>query len=183
MNFTRGDINDLPSSSTMSGPGYGMAIDTNHLRLFVGDHSDNRVLVFDLTATNGLKNHFATFILGQQDGVGVASGTTAKKMNNPDGVAYDNTNNLVYVADEQNNRVLIFDGNNLATGMPASNVLGQPLFTDAFTGNGASQMFTPRGVAVDPAHSRVYVTDTSNNRVLVFDTSGGITDSMAAMFG
>ncbi len=91
------------------------------------------------------------------------------------GVGLDSTNNL-WVADNQNNRVLRFPYNP-STGRPGSVadlVLGQSNFTIGASGSALNQMHAPAAVRVSSMGS-VYVADSLNNRVLIFDpplTSG-----------
>lgn len=94
------------------------------------------------------------------------------------GVGLDGANNL-WVADNQNNRVLRFPYDP-QTGLPARTadlVLGQPNFTSASHGASLEEMYAPAAVRVD-AHGSVYVADSLNNRVLIFDPP--LTSGMAA---
>ena len=81
-------------------------------------------------------------------------------------MAVDSSGSL-YVADTQNNRVLVYTGT-ISTGMNATIVLGQTDFstnTNNAGGLGASSLSVPAGVAVDGS-GNLYVADTGNHRVL-----------------
>lgn len=67
-------------------------------------------------------------------------------------------------------------------GPPADNVLGQATFTSRLNPNPptASSMFQPTDVAVDPTTGKVFVADTSNNRVLRFSSAAAMTNGAAA---
>jgi hypothetical protein len=100
-------------------------------------------------------------------------------MSNPTGVAVDSAGNL-YVADTGNNRVLEFNRSKASPFAPsiiASMVFGQngPTdFTDNLCNRGsgipsASSLCSPQGLATDIL-GNLYVADTANNRVLVYNT-------------
>ena len=85
------------------------------------------------------------------------------------GVGLDKQKNL-WVTDNQNNRTLRFpfDPSTRLPSHTADLVLGQANFTTGFQGTGLNQMFAPAAVRVDDRGS-VYVADSLNNRVLIFD--------------
>lgn len=95
-------------------------------------------------------------------------------LNAPAGVAIDRAAGHAIVADTANNRVLGWKSvAAFAAGGAADVVIGQADFNSSgcnrngATANAAT-LCGPAGVAVDSAH-RVYVGDTQNNRILVFD--------------
>ncbi len=85
------------------------------------------------------------------------------------GVAVDHAGNL-WVTDNQNCRVLRFPAGEPrgVAGDTADMVLGQPDFTSWGCGSEPDRMFAPAAVRVDATGS-VYVADSLNNRVLIFD--------------
>lgn len=92
-------------------------------------------------------------------------GTGPAQFQEPWGLALDDQGN-VYVADTWNHRVQKFDaqGNFLLDwGAVGQFAPGDP--------NGAGVFFGPRGIAIGP-EGHVYVTDTGNKRVQVFDDQG-----------
>lgn len=64
---------------------------------------------------------------------------------------------------------------------PASNVLGQPNFTTVTPGSTQTTQKNPDGVAIDNVHNRLFVSDYSNNRVLVYNSTT-ITNGQAASY-
>lgn len=153
----------------MSAPA-GLTYDSTNKRLFVGDYSNNRVLVFDLnTITNGEN---AINVLGKANFTTNTAATTQAGMSGPTGVSYDGSSKL-FVADYTNNRVLVFDVASITNGENAINVLGQANFT---TGTysfvpSAANMYNPSGFAYDSTSKRLFVTNYSSHRVLVFDVN------------
>ena len=85
------------------------------------------------------------------------------------GVELDPDGNL-WIADSGNNRVLRFPFDR-TIGQPrdtADLVLGQPDFYHRDTGQGLQRLFAPGALRFGP-NGRLYVADTYNNRVVVFD--------------
>jgi DNA-binding beta-propeller fold protein YncE len=177
-NFTGNQTNNTSGADGFSYP-VPATLDTVYHRFFVADCSNNRVMVFNLDSSNNLIDHTADNVLGQLNFTGNASATTQSGLLCPYGLAFDSTNNFLFVSDLGNNRVLVFDTTTISNGMNASNVLGQANFTSSGTGTTQSTMNFPDGIAFDNTNGRLYLTDNSNNRVLVFDTTT-ITNGMNA---
>ncbi len=178
--FTTGKVNLAPNKAGLNQP-IGLAIDTTNHRLFVADKVNRRVLVFNLDSNNSLAevDHFADNVLGQPDLKSINSSPAAEDtLSAPQGVAYDATANMLFVADTDNNRVLVFDVTAITDGEAAIHVLGQPDFTSSEFGYTETTLSQPRGLAVDDAGRRLFVSD-GCKRVLVFDISE-ITNGEAA---
>ncbi|MEN9938161.1 MAG: hypothetical protein RLZZ387_4740 [Chloroflexota bacterium] len=146
-------------------------------RLWVCDSVNNRVLRFDNAAVRA-SGAVADGVLGQPDfttSTPNTGGRSASSMHCPQGIAVD-CSGRVWVTDVDNHRVLWFDNAaSKANGARADGVLGQSDFvTGACNARGLSarSMFFPTGVAVDSAF-RLWVVDSSNNRVLRFDAAAG----------
>lgn len=165
------------SASGLSGPA-GLAYDSVNDRLFVADSSNNRVLVFDTASITD--NEDAVAVLGVTD-LTTEGGHNliANELNTAYGLAYDESRQYLYVADGGHNRILVFDVAAITNGEDAVHVLGAPDFvTDGF-GDGNTNFNTPNAIAYDNDALQLFVADTSNSRVLVFDLST-ITDGEAA---
>ncbi len=124
----------------------GLAMDDND-RLFVGDVKLHRVDVFN-------SKHQLEGALG------------GDVLATPAGVAIDTENRFVYVADTQNDVVDVFDADNFKL----LRKIGTPGKKHTLTAPGTFSL--PEGVAVDK-DGNVYVTDTFNDRVEIFDADGG----------
>jgi DNA-binding beta-propeller fold protein YncE len=125
--------------------------------LVVADSQNARILT--MTTTGSLVNQFGSF--GDAD-KGAAPGGTFKE---PWDMAIGKDGS-VYVADTWNHRVEVFDSNHQFVRMWGHFEQvqpGQPGAVDGFWG--------PRAIVVDD-QNRVYVADTGNKRVRVYDNTG-----------
>ncbi len=123
----------------------GLAIDDND-RLFVTDLRLRHVLVFN--AKHEVEASFG-----------------ADTLVSPAGIALDTTNRFAYVVDTQQDQVLVFD----ADTYKLLRRIGTAGKKHTLTGPGEFSL--PTHVAVD-REGNVYVTDTLNNRVEIFDADG-----------
>lgn len=85
------------------------------------------------------------------------------------GIDFDSSGSL-YVADRDNNRILIFDspdGPDLLNAITADAVVGQPDFTSTTASTDRTGLSAPVGIAID-SQDRLWVADSGNNRVLLF---------------
>ncbi|TGL72237.1 NHL repeat-containing protein [Leptospira jelokensis] len=138
--------------------------------LYIADSGNNRVLYYP----NGTKS--ATRVYGQLDFASSAppGSASVNRLNYPLSVALDQSDNL-YVADYNYNRVMIFPSTENTAGTNAIAVIGQSgSFTCGIENNdgtcntgsaSAGNLYRPSGVHIDQ-EGRLYVSDTSNNRVL-----------------
>jgi len=130
----------------------GLAIDDND-RLFVTDIKLREVLVFN-------PQHHEEAAFG------------ADVLSNPGGVAIDTENRFLYVVDTGNDVVDVFD----ADSFKLLRKIGTPGKKHTLTDPGTFSL--PTNVAVD-SDGNVYVTDTFNARVEIFDADG----NFISMFG
>ncbi len=173
--------NDAPNRYGLHEP-VDVQVDSVRHRLFVVDRQNNRVVVYKLNAKNTLRDRIPDFVLGQKhfygppgldwgSDISVVPSPTQDNMNAPRAVAYDSRHNRLFVADEGNARVLVYDALSIANGEPAINVLGQIDFISKTQAVTQSGMVAPSGVAYDGLHNRLFVSDSVIGRVLVFDVS------------
>jgi len=149
---------------------YDVEVDPQTGRVFVADSGNHRVLSWpDLTGLAA--GAPADLVLGQPNfttDTANNGGPSASSLYAPTGVATDAEGNL-FVADYDNHRVLVFRPP-FSSGMAASLVIGQPNFSSNTANNGglsASSLASPYYLAVDSG-GNLYVTDTGNNRALVY---------------
>ncbi len=152
--------------------------DSTRDRLFVSDTFHNRILVFDTTTvTTGQP---AAFVLGQTDFISSGLAVTQTAIGAPNQLALDEVNQRLSVAQNNLGRVTVFDVSTITNGEPAIAVLGKPDFTTAGFGPvNASNINGPYGLAYDPQNTRLFVSDSGDHRVLVFDVAT-ITNGEAA---
>jgi sugar lactone lactonase YvrE len=182
--FTTSTLNNgrSPIDGTSMFAPAGTMIDNAH-HLFVSDCLNNRVLVYNLDANNDLIDRVADNVLGQGDMTGATwSTSTQTSLNCPNGMTFDANHNRLFVLDNRH-RIMVFDlSGGITDDMPASNVLGQPDFTDmTCTAAQPDRFCWSWGQPVyDTTTDRLFFPDSDGRRVLVFDLSGGITDGMPA---
>lgn len=113
-----------------------------------------------------------SFVTGQDadlmlGGFGFNNTGGALRFNHPTGLATDGK--ALLMTDRWNNRVLIWKSAP-AKNRPPDLVLGQPDFTRNNPGTGKHQMNWPGNVAISPDGKRIAVADTSNDRVLIWNS-------------
>jgi DNA-binding beta-propeller fold protein YncE len=130
----------------------GLALDDND-RLFVSDGRLRQIMVFN--AKHQQESAFGADILAR-----------------PGGIALDRENRFLYVVDTENDQVIVFD----ADSFKLVRRIGVSGKKHTLTAPGTFSL--PTNVAVDK-EGDVYVTDTLNNRVEIFDADG----NFISMFG
>jgi DNA-binding beta-propeller fold protein YncE len=168
--FTKSGADNSPNKFGLDTPS-GVAIDTDTHKLYISDRTNNRVLVFNLSSENQITDFEPDFVLGQTDFYSNSEGLTQSKLSGPSQLAIDITDQRLFVADTNNNRVLVFDVSSISNGENASAVLGQANFTSSELVVSAVRTREPSGLSFDAVNNRLYVADTTNNRVLVFDVT------------
>lgn len=167
-NYPANDAN-IPTSSSLFLP-IGLTLDQNG-NLYVADTGNSRVLRFPKPFENFVAGVMpqADLVLGQLGFGSKITDPTTRTMSAPYGVAFASTQGLM-VSDISHNRVLYFQGRpeQLQSGQPANLVFGQSDFFSSGAGNDDSHMNAPRHIAVD-SDDRLYITDTGNSRLLIFD--------------
>ncbi len=176
------------SSGSLSASNFSFpsAVWSNGKKLVVADSDDNRVLIWNKFPTSSFQS--ADVVLGQPDftcGVynnnGAATCTSGgapstQNLDFPFTGVYSNGKQL-FVADSDNNRVLVWNTFPTKNFQPADAVLGQPDFTcdtDNNNGSGTCTSGNPsaQGLSfpdgVYQSGNRLFVTDNGNNRYLIF---------------
>jgi sugar lactone lactonase YvrE len=169
---------------------YGMAVDSKN-RLYIADRKVSAIFIvntetgeFDMIK-NGVHARFGAIIgvaVDDADRIFVSDSVARRIMvfnsefkpeaviseglASPGGIAIDNENRFLYVADSDNDQVLVYDADaphkllrRIGTG-GKKHTLTEP-----------GDFAMPSNVAVD-VDGNLYVTDTLNNRVQIFDADG-----------
>jgi uncharacterized protein (TIGR03437 family) len=170
--FTTTDLVVIPPTNlSMRTPS---AVASDGVRLAVADSDNNRVLIWNSIPTS---NQTAPdVVVGQTDfkSAGTLKPPTASSLRGPQGVWFQD--GKLFVADTNNNRVLIWNRIPTVNGAAANVVLGQPDFTAlpetepsiAVPNVKATTLLSP--VAVTSDGLRLYVTDLGYDRVLIWDS-------------
>jgi len=137
-------------------------------RLAVADYDNNRVLIWNSIPTNN--NQAADLVLGQANFTDIScnrgGSATASTLCDPyDGVYF--TSAQMFVGDENNNRVLIWNSFPTTNGQAADVVLGEPNMTTTTNGTSATLMNNPTGMFL--YNKQLIVSDTQNARYLIFN--------------
>jgi uncharacterized protein (TIGR03437 family) len=162
----------------------GVASDGNIL--VVADTDNNRVLIWNsLPHANGQP---ADVVIGQPNFTSNATSVppTQTSLRGPEGVWLNN--GKLFVADSQDNRILIYNKVPTSNNAPADVVVGQPNFTtfvqpdltQSQPTTAANNMQTPVAVSTDGTH--LFVSDLGQSRVLIFNsipTSNGANADVA----
>jgi len=147
------------------------AVEIRGKLIIVDQVTRHRVLIWNSIPTS--PNVPADIVLGQPNfssNIANNGGRSSRSLDNPTGVATDGTR--LFVADRNNSRILVWNevpNQNFAS---ANMVIGQPDFSSGLLNQGnafpsANTMNRPEGVTV--SENRMFVADSSNNRVLVFN--------------
>ena len=170
--FSTTTENVAASATTLRLP---TAVASDGVHLVVADTNHNRVLIWNRIPTS--QNAPADVVVGQPNFATTnvpGNIPNARSMRGPQGVWIQD--GRLYVADTQNNRVLIFLQIPTVNGAAADVVLGQPDMTTFAEPDltqqknnvSGSQLLSPVSVTSDGVH--VLVTDLGYNRVLVWNS-------------
>jgi len=176
---------------------YGMGMDSKG-RLYVADSYVSAVFVFDSESgktsllKNGVDAKFGTMIgmtVDEADRIFIVDSVWHrvavlgkdwkletyfgdKELDHPGGIAIDETNRLLYVVDTGKDRVAVFDADDFRFLRTIGSSAKKQGDDDPGT------LSKPSNVAVDK-DGLIYVSDTMNNRIQVFDADG----NFISMFG
>ena len=148
-------------------------------KIFLADTSNHRVLIWNSIPTSN--NVSADVVIGQASFTVVSAnrgGSVADNtLNYPTGVYSDGTK--LYITDTGNNRVLIYDTIPTSDGASANWVVGQPNMTSSTANNGGRGantlnlkmgIGTPYWGSVYVTGGKLFISDSANHRVLIYDT-------------
>ena len=154
----------------LNGP-FDVAFDTDG-NLYFSDTFNHRIRRVD--ARTGIITTCAGS--GEAGYSGDGGAATRAGLNEPYGIAIDTAAN-VYIADRHNHSVRRVDGaSGVMTTLAGSGAAG-------FSGDGGpasrAGMVEPNGLALDPAHDRLFIADVADHRVRVVDLATGTISTFA----
>jgi DNA-binding beta-propeller fold protein YncE len=153
-------------------------IDEVNQRLFAVDRTVNswgpglRILVFDIHPDTIETGSEAIAVIGAPDFESRETGIGPNRFQSAS-VLVDSAGQRLFVTDGPNNRILVFDirPDQLGNDPDAFAVIGQADFDSRVPGLSASGLSRPGGVALDHVNQRLFVGDSGNNRILIFDVN------------
>lgn len=160
------------AAGTLSG---ARGIFVSATQTFVADTANSRILIWN--STTPADGADADIVLGQADFTSTASGTSSSSLYQPEDVYSDGSK--IYVADTFNSRVLIWNTISPSDGQDADIILGQVNSTTSANPSPptASSMYSPNGVFSNG--SKIFVADSFNARVLIWNTTSPINGQAA----
>lgn len=178
------DFATTTNTLTAAGMRTPNGVATDGTILVVADTDNNRVLIWKTIPTRN--GQTADVVIGQKDFThgGTSVPPTAASLRGPEGVWL--ANGKLFIADSQDNRVLIFNQIPNANGAAADVVIGQPGFTSFVQQDLTQSTVTPKAdnlqtpVSVTTDGQRMYVADLGQNRILIWNriptTNGAAAD-------
>ncbi|MCV0401062.1 MAG: fibronectin type III domain-containing protein [Nitrosopumilus sp.] len=145
------------------GSARGIVIQESSREILVSNIERDSISVFD--STGGFLFDFDTFD-GNDD------------FQNPTNMIIDNSNEMLFVSDSGNDRIIIFElvsGNTCPSG--TDEVVDGVCFVEEFgsSGTGNGQFNDPAGLAYNSANDLLYVADSDNDRIQIFEIVEGNT--------
>ena len=157
---------DVPRPNNFNGP-TNMVVDND--RLYVSDTLNDRIVILDLKdkCRGGSEKILSGVCFVDVFGRG---GNDPGEFDLPRGLAFDSTDDLLYVADSDNDRIQVFemDSNNCPR---TDEIINGVCFIEEFgsEGTGNGKFNTPLGIALDSDNKKLFVADSGNDRIQVFD--------------
>lgn len=172
-NFTstatvNGGVDGLTFAASGGGP-RGIHVDATNNKLILADYLNWRVLIWNAIPT--ISNILPDVVLCQPDMVTAAlpASTTASNSKKSNGVVVSGTR--LYEADHDNNRVLVWNNIPTVNNTAGDFALGQPdLVTGTQNTGGVSASSLKRPQSVFANTTQVFVTDSENHRVLIWNS-------------
>ncbi|HUU49295.1 MAG TPA: fibronectin type III domain-containing protein, partial [Nitrosopumilaceae archaeon] len=155
----------------------GLALHTNSHILFVADTDNHKIQIIDVdgNCSGTAKLADADNDICFEDEFG-GSGTGDGKLKSPLGLTLDISSDILYIADTDNERIQIIDvdGNCSGTAKLADNGNNDVCFEDKFGKNGSKdgEFEIPSAIILDSGDDLLYVADSGNNRIQLFEISG-----------
>lgn len=153
-----------PTAQTLCNPTY---VHSDGTRLLVADSGNSRILIWNTIPTTDAEA--ADLVLGQPNMTTNTynnGGTSAQSLAAAEAVVTNGTR--VFVSDNNNNRILVWNSFPTADQEAADVVIGQPDMTSDTSGGDADSLNYPY-MAV-PSNGSLLVSDYGNNRVLVWNS-------------
>ncbi len=140
------------------------AATSDGVHLIVTDAGNNRVLIYNSIPTKN--GQCPNVVVGQPDLVSNNNDTAHNALDTPNRAFM--SNGKLFIVDQQNSRVLIFNALPTKNNANADVVVGNTSFTDNSTGRTQNRFNNPHSAVSDGTH--LVVADSENHRVLIYNT-------------
>ncbi len=157
------------SASSLSGP---QSVFFDGTKLYIADTNNNRVLIWNSNPSSN--KQAADVVVGQADmtsnsenrGGAIANNTLSQ----PTSVHVNG--GKLFIADKGNHRILIYNSVPTSNGASASSVIGQADMTHGAANRNGTPSAQTLNAPTDVFYngSKLFIADTENNRVLVYDS-------------
>ena len=155
----------------------GLALHTDSDILFIADTDNNRIQIIDVegncSGAAQLADEDNDICFEDEFG---GSGTGDGKFKDPLGLTLDVSSGFLYVADTDNERIQIIDveGNCSGTDKLAESGNDDVCFEEKFgkNGDGEEEFKVPSALVVDSSEDLLFIADSGNNRIQIFELSG-----------
>ncbi|MFB5615101.1 MAG: fibronectin type III domain-containing protein, partial [Candidatus Nitrosomaritimum yanchengensis] len=155
----------------------GLALHIDNDILYVADTDNNQIQIIDVDGNCSGSNKLADNIcfvdefgeVGDNDG----------EFKSPSGLALDEANDLLYIVDTDNERIQIIDVDGNCSG--SNELTDDVCFEDEFgqAGDDEGEFDVPMALVLDTAGNLLFVADTGNNRIQLFDLAESSSSSDA----
>ena len=170
-NMTANAINQ-GGSVTANTLHYPFSVYTAGTKLYIADRYNHRVLIYNTLPV--ADNTPADVVVGQinmtSNSINQGGSAAANTLYSPTSVCTDGAK--LYIADRTNHRVLLYNPLPTANNASADVVVGQPDMISSSSNQGGSvaadTLFYPYSVCTDG--TKLYIADTYNHRVLIYNT-------------
>lgn len=129
----------------------GLAMDPSE-NLYITDNDASRIMKWPANAKSG------EIVVGNENGL---AGRDSTHLSRPQAIYLDSANDMLYVADHDNQRVQRYH--------PIGNKTGQTVAGNGVQGMSLFQLSYPVSLSVDTSTNRLYVGEAGNDRIVVWN--------------
>ena len=153
-----------------------IVLDTVNDLLYIADSGNDRIQIIDVDGNCGSDELANDICFVDEFGV---TGNGEGEFDLPSGLAFHTDNDILYVADTDNNLIQIIDVDGNCSG--SDELTDDVCFEEEFgeLGNDDGEFDVPTYLVLDQADDLLYVADTDNNRIQLFDLEGSSSASDA----
>ena len=155
----------------------GLVLDSGSQYLYIADTNNNRIQIIDVDGNcdDNDDEYLANDICFVDEFGG--SGNGEGEFDLPSGLALHNNDDLLFVADSDNNQIQVINIDGNCSG--AVELADDICFVDEFgeVGDDDGEFKSPSGLAIDSSNDLLYIADTDNERIQIIDVDGNCSGS------